>query len=118
MQQVWSVVVSKREVLDEDEERMRRPVLDRALEVIYDQALAWLATSQLAHSLALHVALSANDSSGGMTLWLRGLKGERFSASFSDEISLLDLLSGAMEIRGVVRAATQTAAARRPATAL
>ena len=61
--------------------------------------------SQLAHSLALHLALERAKHTGGMTLWLRGLRGERFSASFSDEVSLLELLADAMEIRGTIRAA-------------
>ena len=40
-----------------------------------------------------------------MTLWLRGLKGERYSAVFTDEVAPLELLADAMEIRGTIRAA-------------
>ena len=143
---MWSVIISKRSEngsFDENE-RMRRPVLDRALEVcdehvpeqaeptaspslsisyqpatysaplpdhherqvLYKQTLEWLERSQLAHSLALHASLrTAHDSS--MTLWLRGLKGERFTASFSDEVLLLELLAEALQFQGVVRAAQQ-----------
>jgi len=58
---------------------------------------------QSAHSLALHVALERAQQTGGMTLWMRGLQGEKLSASFSDEVSLLELLADAFEIRGTIR---------------
>ena len=109
-QQVWMTIVSKREEVES--ERVRRPVLDKALEVLWEQATVWLERSQMAHSLALHAAIEPADEpkSGNqtgtqirqMTLRLRGLKGERFSASFSDEISLLELLADAFEIRGTI----------------
>ena len=41
----------------------------------------------------------------GITLHLRGLQDQRFSAAFADEVSLLELLAGALEIRGTIRAA-------------
>ena len=113
-QQVWMTIISKREEVES--ERVRRPVLDKALEVLWEQATVWLERSQMAHSLALHAAIEpANEPKLGnepklshqtgaaqMTLRLRGLKGERFSASFSDEISLLELLADAFEIRGTI----------------
>ena len=102
-QMVWSLIVSKRDLATPESERVTRPVLDKALEVLYEQATAWLARSQLAHSLALHVALERAQQTGGMTLWMRGLQGEKLSASFSDEVSLLELLADAFEIRGTIR---------------
>jgi hypothetical protein len=42
-------------------------------------------SSQIAFSLALHVALERVNTESGMTLWLRGLRRQPYSASFSDE---------------------------------
>ena len=97
VQQVWSLVVAKRG-LSKGDERMRRPVLDRALKVLHEQALDWLERSQFTFSMSVHASLELRD--GMVVFWLRGVKDERFAASLSDEVSLLELMHYAMEIRG------------------